>query len=33
MGIVVRPRETYRRRRKDLGDIGNKYAKKSKVEK
>jgi hypothetical protein len=28
MGIVVRPRETYRSRRKDLGDIGNKYAKK-----
>jgi hypothetical protein len=28
MGIVVIPRETYRRRRKGLGDIGNKYAKK-----
>jgi hypothetical protein len=27
-GTVVRPRETYRRRRKDLGDIGNKYTKK-----
>jgi hypothetical protein len=24
----VRPRQTYRRRREDFGDIGNKYAKK-----
>jgi hypothetical protein len=28
VGTVVRPRETYRRRREDLGDIGNKYNKK-----
>jgi hypothetical protein len=27
-GTVVRPRQTYRRRREDFGDIGNKYTKK-----
>jgi hypothetical protein len=27
-GTVVRPRQTYRIRREDFGDIGNKYAKK-----
>jgi hypothetical protein len=28
VGSVVRPRQTYRRRREDFDDIGNKYAKK-----
>jgi hypothetical protein len=33
MSTVLSPRQTYRRRREDFGDIGNKYAKKSRVEK
>jgi hypothetical protein len=27
MGIVARPRGSYRRRRKDIGDVGSKYVK------
>jgi hypothetical protein len=33
MGTVIRPRETYMRRREDLGYIGDKNKKKSRVEK
>jgi hypothetical protein len=29
MGIAVGPRESYRRRKKNIGDIGSKYEKSS----